>query len=132
MNDPIADMLIRIKNAYRARHQTVVAPFSVLKAQIAKILEEEGCIKNVRLEQDQHKELRMDLKYHAGEIPFMADIKRVSKPGCRIYADKDHLPHMKKSFGFTIVSTSQGLMTGFEAKKKGVGGEIICNIFTAA
>ncbi len=131
MTDPIADMLIRIKNAYRARHKSVVAPFSAIKVGIAKILEEEGCVKNVRVQGDAHQELVMDLKYHVGQIPVMVDVERVSKPGCRIYADQSNLPHMKKSFGFTIVSTSQGLMTGFEAKRKKVGGEVVCNIFTA-
>ncbi len=131
MNDPIADMLIRIKNAYRAHLKTVEVPFSATKANILKILEEEGCVKNVRIQSDAHKELIMDLKYHAGEIPVIVDVKRVSKPGCRIYADQKHFPRMKKSFGFSIISTSQGLMTGFEAKKKGIGGEVMCNIITA-
>jgi small subunit ribosomal protein S8 len=131
MTDPIADLLIRIKNAYQVSKQTVSLPFSNLKWNILKILEQEGSILGVKEDGQDKKKILITLNYSKEGEPALVDVKRVSRPSCRVYVDKNHLPRMKKTFGYSIISTPAGIMTGFEARKKGLGGEVICNIFTA-
>lgn len=131
MTDPIADMLIRIKNAYRASKATVNIPFSKIKWNIAEILKEEGCVAKVMRDEKNSRIVTVDLAYRTNREGAIRDVSRVSKPGRRVYSDSTHLPEMKKTFGFAIISTPQGLMTGFEAKRRNIGGEIICKIFTA-
>ena len=125
--DPIADMLTRLKNAYRATKDTVVIPFSKIKLNIAEILKKEGCVSSIAAN-EKNREIELTLRY-SQDKPAISDIKRLSCPGKRVYVDKDHLPRMQKAFGFAIISTPQGLMTGFEAKKRKIGGEVICKVY---
>ena len=126
MTDPIADMFIRIKNAYRATKDRVNIPFSKIKLSIAEILEKEGCISSIVCN-EKNREIEFTLNYSQGK-PVISDIKRLSRPGKRVCVDKDHLPPIQKTFGFVIISTSQGLMTNFEARKRKIGGELICKV----
>jgi small subunit ribosomal protein S8 len=130
MTDPIADMLIRIKNALMARHKTVVVPGSKLKLEIARILKEEGYIEDYRvIEEKPQKKIEIVLKYDEKKRPVIAGIKRVSKPGRRIYRGYKELPKVLNGMGIAIISTSQGIMTDHEARKRRVGGEVICEIW---
>lgn len=127
-SDPIADLLTRIKNAYMARHQRVEVPYSKIKEQIAQVLKREGYLKDVALGEDNGKKiLEMGLLYEDGQ-PAIVELKRVSKPGLRIYVGRRKIPKVLSGLGTTILTTSQGIMTGREAKKKNVGGEVICEI----
>ena len=129
MNDPIADMIIRIKNALLARHETVVIPHSKLKAQIGQILVENKYVETCKVEQKApQSELVFKLKY-VGRIPAITDVKRVSTPGRRIYATANKIPRALGGYGITIVSTSKGIMTDKEAKKQNIGGEVLCQIW---
>jgi len=126
--DPIGDMLTRIRNGYLRRRESVELPHSKMKEELAKLLVEEGYLektKNFKESGRPGKMLHLDLKYGGGE-PAISEIKRISKPGQRIYAVSDRLP--RKFRGITIVSTSQGLMTAREARKKGLGGELVCEV----
>jgi small subunit ribosomal protein S8 len=131
MTDPIADMLTRIRNAAHARHRRVDVPASKMKASIAKILQEEGYISHVRLIEDEKQGiLRIFLKYEnlrGGSV--LRGVERVSRPGRRVYVPRDGLPRVKGGFGTSIVSTSQGLMTGVAARQKGIGGELVCQVW---
>ncbi len=130
VNDPIGDMLIRIKNALTAKHREVTVPASKMKLRIAEILKEEGYIKDFEFIDDgKQGVIRIILKYDRYGRPVIRDVKRVSKPGRRIYVDKDHIPRPLQGMGISIVSTSMGVMTGKEAKKKGVGGEVVAFIW---
>jgi small subunit ribosomal protein S8 len=130
MTDPIADMLIRIKNALMARHKTVVVPGSKLKLEIARILKEEGYIEDYRvIEEKPQIKIEIVLKYDEKKRPVIAGIKRVSKPGRRIYRGYKELPKVLNGMGIAIISTSQGIMTDHEARKRRVGGEVICEIW---
>ncbi|MCC6025682.1 MAG: 30S ribosomal protein S8 [Caldimicrobium sp.] len=130
MTDPIADMLIRIKNALMARHKTVVVPGSKLKIEIARILKEEGYIEDYRvIEEKPQIKIEIVLKYDEKKRPVIAGIKRVSKPGRRIYRGYKELPKVLNGMGIAIISTSQGIMTDHEARKRRVGGEVICEIW---
>ncbi len=130
MTDPIADMLTRIRNAQRASHELVNIPSSKLKINVAKVLKSEGYIKNFRIISDgQHRFIRIFLKYDKEGVAIIEGIKRVSKPGCRVYAGNDEVPKVLNGYGISILSTSKGLMTGNEAKKIGVGGEILCSVW---
>ncbi len=130
MTDPIADMLIRIKNALMARHKTVVVPGSKLKIEIARILKEEGYIEDYRvIEEKPQRKIEIVLKYDEKKRPVIAGIKRVSKPGRRIYRGYKELPKVLNGMGIAIISTSQGIMTDHEARKRRVGGEVICEIW---
>jgi len=130
LTDPIADFLIRIKNGYLARKKTVSAPYSKIKEELAKILVREGYIKSSKLkaQSSKIKTLILTLKYRDKE-PALTDVKRVSKPGVRIYTKKQLVPRFLSGLGTIIISTPQGLMTSQEARKKGLGGEIICKIW---
>jgi small subunit ribosomal protein S8 len=134
-NDPIADMLTRIRNAVRAEHSQVAMPSSKMKVSIAKILAEEGFIGNyVVTENDNsaHITLTLDLKYvgkRRTKRSVITNLERVSHPGQRIYAGKGEIPYVLSGMGINILSTSKGVMTGREAKKQGVGGEIVCKVW---
>jgi small subunit ribosomal protein S8 len=130
VSDPIADMLTRIRNASRARHADVVVPASKSKREIARILVEEGFVADVREEQqDSHAMLRITLKYVDGRAPVLSDLKRISKPGLRVYAGKTEIPRVLGGLGLVIVSTSRGIMSGTKARKAQLGGEILAYIW---
>jgi len=129
--DPVADMLTRIRNSLKARENSVVIPYSKLKGEIARILKEEGYIQNYKIVARENKSSNMiiELKYGTKKERIINGLKRISKPGLRIYAQKDEIPVLLGGMGTVIVSTSQGIMTGKTAKKSGIGGEVICYIW---
>lgn len=130
MTDVVADMLTRIRNASRARHEKVDIPSSTLKAEIARILKEEGYIKNVKTINDgKQGVLRVFLKYGADNEGVVSGIERVSKPGRRTYVGKDEIPRVLSGFGISIVSTSKGVMTDKAAREANVGGELLCKVW---
>jgi small subunit ribosomal protein S8 len=129
VSDPIADMLTRIRNASRARHDEVVLPSSRTKLAIARILKEEGFIEDVVEGRDGPRDvLRIRLKY-VGKVPVVSGLKRISKPGLRVYAAKTDIPRVLGGLGLVIVSTSQGIMTGTDARKGQLGGEILAYVW---
>lgn len=128
MTDPIADMLIRIKNAYLARHKEVKLPYSKIKEAIAKILKKEGFINDVSIKKGKYMDIVLALRYVRNQ-PVLTDVRRISKPGRRVYVNKKNIPRVVNGFGIAILSTPQGLMTGEEARKKGLGGEVICEVW---
>ncbi len=128
MVDPISDMLIRIKNAQAVSHQTVNIPFSKAKFNLAKVLEKEGLIESITTYGRKIKKIiEIKLKYKEGQ-PVIKELKRISKPGQRIYLKKSQVKPVKQGYGLAIISTSQGLMTNKQARKKGLGGEVLCEI----
>ena len=130
MTDPIADMLTRIRNASKAKHEKVDIPSSKLKVEIAKILKDEGFIKNVKLVKDRRQGLiRVYLKYTDEEMPVLQSLKRISRPGCRVYTSNDAIPKVMAGLGTAILSTPKGIQTGKQAKKDNVGGEVICHVW---
>lgn len=130
MTDPIADMLTRVRNASTQRHSRVEMPSSRMKLEIARIMAEQGYVAGYETKQGEHGiVLGIDLKYGRNRERVISGIKRVSKPGRRIYARKDSLPKVLGGLGTAILSTSRGLVTSVEAKKLGVGGEVICFIW---
>jgi small subunit ribosomal protein S8 len=130
MTDTIADMLTRIRNALIARHEAVDVPASTTKAAIAKILQEEGYIKNFELVEDGiRKNIRIQLKYGPNKQKVIVGIKRISRPGLRVYARKDEIPKVLGGMGVAILSTSRGIMTDREARKQGVGGEVLAYVW---
>ena len=130
MTDPIADMLARIRNANKAMHESTSMPTSKIKEEIARILKEEGYIKGFRVEKGESFDtLVIDLKFGRNRERVITDLKRVSKPGRRIYARKDRLPRVLGGMGISILSTSAGIVTGRTAQEKGVGGEVICFVW---
>jgi len=130
VSDPIADMLTRVRNASRARHTEVVVPASRTKREIARILKEEGFIADVREERAGPSQmLRIELKYVDGKVPVVSGLKRISKPGLRVYAQKTDIPRVLGGLGVVIVSTSKGIMTGSQAKQAQLGGEILAYIW---
>jgi small subunit ribosomal protein S8 len=130
MTDPIADMLTRLRNANSAYHDTVKMPHSKIKSHIAEILQQEGYIASWRTEDAEvGKALVVTLKYGNSRERSIAGIKRVSKPGLRVYAKKDNLPKVLGGLGVAIISTSGGLMTDKQAKKSGVGGEVLAYVW---
>jgi len=130
LTDPIADMLARIRNANRALHETTAMPSSRLKQQIARLLKEEGYIRDFRVEAgESYDTLVIELKYGRNRERVLTDLKRVSKPGRRVYARKDRLPRVLGGMGIAILSTSGGVMTARSAEQKGVGGEVICFVW---
>ena len=131
MTDPIADMLTRIRNANTAKHDTVDVPASKMKEAIANILLEEGYIKAVDIiEEGKFKTIHITLKYGKDKNEkVITGIKRISKPGLRVYASKDELPKVLGGLGTAIISTNQGVITDKEARKLGVGGEVLCFIW---
>jgi small subunit ribosomal protein S8 len=134
-NDPIADMLTRIRNAVRAEHPQVSMPSSKMKVAIAKILVEEGFISGYEVTENEnsvHKTLTLGLKYvgkRRTKRSVITNLERVSLPSQRIYAAKDEIPYVLSGMGISIITTSQGVMTGRQAKKLGVGGEVVCKVW---
>ncbi|MGH9396587.1 MAG: 30S ribosomal protein S8 [Terriglobia bacterium] len=129
VTDPIADMLTRIRNGIRARHQRVDMPASTLKVGIAAILKEEGYIGAYKSSEEGKKRLlRITLRYGTDGESVITTIDRVSKPGRRVYAGAGEIPRVMGGMGVTILTTSKGLMTGKKARKAGLGGEVLCNI----
>jgi small subunit ribosomal protein S8 len=128
--DPIADMLTRIRNANRAMHDRTQMPTSRLKQEIARLLKEEGYIKDWHVEKgDSFDTLVVELKFGKNRERVLTDLKRISKPGRRIYARKDRLPRVLGGMGTAILSTSNGVITSRTAQKEGVGGEVICFVW---
>jgi small subunit ribosomal protein S8 len=129
MTDPIADMLTRIRNAILARHTRVLIPASKMKLAIARILKEEGYIKDFDLLKDNPQgTLRISLKY-VDKRPVLTQLKRISRPGLRVYTKRDDIPRVRGGIGTSIISTPQGLMTGRRAYQLGLGGEVVCYIW---
>ena len=130
MNDPIADMLTRIRNALIARHDTVTLPASNMKKAIAKILLDEGYVKSIDfIDDDVQGQIKIVLKYVQGKQPVIKGLKRISKPGLRVYARREELPKVLGGLGVAILSTSRGVVTDREARKLGVGGEVLAYIW---
>ncbi|MCK5211564.1 30S ribosomal protein S8 [Candidatus Parcubacteria bacterium] len=137
MTDPIADMLTRIRNASAVKKPEVVLPMSKIKFEIAKILKREGWILDTEVLAGSGKknassafdELKLVLKYKKSGRPYISSVKRISRPGLRIYSKKDALPRVLNNLGMAIISTPNGLMTNKEARKNGLGGEILCEIY---
>ena len=131
MSDPIADMLARIKNAYTTNMDTVVIPFSKVKGDIANILDEEGYIRSHEIRKDEGIQgvIKVHLKYSKNGNCAISGLKRISKPGLRVYAEKDKIPKVMGGLGVVIISTSKGVFTGSKAKESGIGGEVICSVW---
>jgi small subunit ribosomal protein S8 len=132
LTDPIADMLTRIRNANKAMHDSCSMPTSRMKEDIARLLKEEGYIKDYRVQQDEgvpYKTLVVELKFGRNRKRILTDLKRVSKPGRRVYARKDRLPRVLGGLGTAILSTSTGLVTSRQAAEKGIGGEVIAFVW---
>ena len=130
LTDPVADFLTRIRNAMRAHHQKLDVPASKLKAEIARILKEEGYISNYKpTEENGMKVLRVYLKYTANNESVIRDLKRVSRPGCRVYQGKHDIRRVQGGFGISILTTPKGVMTGRQARREGVGGELLCEVW---
>lgn len=129
VTDPIADMLTRIRNAGMARHQSVLIPMSKMKLSIARILKDEGYIRDFDIPSDEQRYFRVWLKYGADKKPLMTGLKRVSKPGLRVYSPRAELPVVLGGLGVAIISTSQGIMTGQEAWRRNLGGEVLCYVW---
>jgi small subunit ribosomal protein S8 len=130
MTDPVADMLTRLRNANRAYHDTISLPSSKLKTHIAEILQKEGYIAGWKVEEARvGQTLTIDLKYGPNRERSIAGIKRVSKPGLRVYAKSTEIPHVLGGLGVAILSTSSGLLTDRQASKKGVGGEVLAYVW---
>jgi len=134
--DPIADMFTRIRNASAVKKTELILPMSKLKYEVAKILEKEGWIKKAEIvpgglegKRNNFDELLIQLKYRKNGKPQINSIKRISKPGLRVYVSKDEIPTVLNNYGIAIISTSSGIMTGREAKKQQVGGEVVGEIF---
>jgi len=127
MTDPIADMLTRIRNASRVGKSDAAVPYSRVKFEIAKILEREGYLSRVAPDESR-REMTLGLRYEAKQ-PALHDLQRLSKPGRRLYVGWQDIPRVKSGLGLTLVSTSQGIMTGGEARKRKLGGELICEVY---
>jgi small subunit ribosomal protein S8 len=131
LTDPVADMLARIRNAISSRHQKVDVPASKLKAEIARILKEEGYIANFKATDNEegHKVLRIYLKYSNGNEAAISNVERVSRPGCRVYVRRSEIPRVLGGLGINILTTPRGVMTGRQARKEGLGGEVLCEVW---
>jgi small subunit ribosomal protein S8 len=129
LTDPVADFLARIRNAIRARHQKMDVPASKLKAEIARILKEEGYISNYKVQDEEGKlVLRVYLKYGGAEAAI-SDLARISRPGCRVYVGRDEIKRVQGGLGISILTTPKGVMTGRQARREGVGGELLCEVW---
>ncbi|MBL8214071.1 MAG: 30S ribosomal protein S8 [Bryobacterales bacterium] len=129
-SDPIADMLTRMRNAMIARHSKVDVPASKLKADIARILKEEGYILNFKIaEEGTRKTIKIYLKYNTTNQPVITKLERVSRPGCRVYVGAREIPKVLGGLGINILTTPKGVMTGRSARKEGVGGELLCHVW---
>ena len=129
MTDPIADMLTRIRNAQQARHESVEIPSSKMKLEIAEILKEEGFIANYTVSGDVKKVITVTMKYTANNGKVISGIKRISKPGLRVYTSGDSVPRVLNGLGIAIISTSQGVMTDKNARAKHIGGEVVAFVW---
>ncbi len=130
LTDPVADFLARIRNAIGARHQKLDVPASKLKVEIARILKEEGYIANFKqVEEGGHKLIRVYLKYGTNNEAVITNLARVSRPGCRVYVGRNEIPRVLGGMGINILTTPKGVMTGRQARKEGVGGEVLCEIW---
>lgn len=129
MTDPIADMLTRIRNAQTARHESVSVPASRIKAEIARVLKNEGFIRDYELPGEQDRDIKIQLRYSGKREPVVTGIRRISKPGLRVYVKSKDMPRILGGLGVAIVSTPQGVMTAAQAKKANVGGEILCYVW---
>src|SRR6201990_584943 len=130
LTDPVADMLARIRNAIRARHQKVDVPASKLKLEIARILKEEGYISTFNpTEEEGHKVERIYLKYDINNDAAISNVERVSRPGCRVYVRRTEIPRVLGGMGINILTTPRGVMTGRQARREGVGGELLCEVW---
>ena len=130
MNDPIADMLTRIRNAQVARHEQVLMPASNMKKAIAKILLEEGYIKSVDyIDDGLQGQIKITIKYAQGKQPVIKGLKRISKPGLRVYAKSEEIPKVLGGLGIAIVSTPKGVMSDKDARKAGIGGEVLAYVW---
>ena len=129
MTDPIADLLTRIRNGQQIKKSKIVCPTSKTKVSIVKVLKEEGFIRDYQiLDGEKGKNIEISLKYHYGE-PVIKEIVRISKPGMRVYSSVKNMPLYKNNMGISILSTSKGIMTNFNAKEANIGGEIICRVY---
>jgi len=130
LTDPVADFLARIRNGIRARQQKVDVPASKLKLELARILKEEGFISNFKAtEEEGRKILRVYLKYNNNNEAAISRLQRVSSPGCRVYVGRNEIPRVLGGMGINILTTPRGVMTGRDARKQGVGGEVLCEIY---
>lgn len=129
-SDPIADMLTRVRNALIARHQKVDVPASKLKTEIARILKEEGYIMNFKLaDEGPFKSIRIYLKYTPQNLPAISHVERLSRPGCRVYVGSKEIPRVLGGLGINILTTPRGVMTGRTARREGLGGELLCQVW---
>ncbi len=130
LTDPVGDFLARIRNAIRARHQKLDVPASKLKAEMARILKEEGYIANYKAAEENGRQvLRVYLKYGANNEAAIRDLSRISRPGCRVYVGHDEIKRVQGGLGICILTTPRGVMTGRQARREGVGGEILCEVW---
>ena len=130
LTDPVADFLTRIRNSIRARHQKLDVPASKLKGEMARILKDEGYIANFKsTEEDGKKVIRLYLKYGPNNEAVICDLKRISRPGCRVYLGRDEIRRVQGGLGISIMTTPKGIMTGRQARREGVGGEILCEVW---
>lgn len=129
MTDPIADMLTRVRNALAVKKAEVVLPFSKIKYEIAKILKKEDYLEEVEKVEDRFPQLKLVLKYDASRRPAISHLKRISKPGRRVYLSKENIPYILNDLGIAILSTSRGLMTNKQARRGKIGGEFICEVW---
>jgi small subunit ribosomal protein S8 len=130
LTDPIADMLTRIRNANMALHDTVEMPGSTMKAEVARVLKDEGYIVDYELrDAEVGTELVVRLKYSRDRRRVISGVQRVSKPGRRVYVDRKSIPRILGGMGISVISTSQGVITGHEARRRGIGGEVICSVW---
>lgn len=129
--DPIADMLTRMRNAILAKHDSALIPSSKVKVSIAKILKEEGFINNYEVLKDNtpQRVLKIELKYTGNREPVLTGVKRVSKPGLRVYVGRGEIPRVYEGLGLAILSTPLGIMTGKQAWRRGIGGEVLCYVW---
>ncbi len=130
LTDPVADMLTRIRNASSARHPSVDVPASRIKVELARLMKEEGFILDYELaKENEHSIIRIKLKYAENRKAVISGIRRISKPGLRVYADKESVPKVLGGLGVAILSTSKGMLTDKQARKEKVGGEVLCYIW---
>ena len=129
ISDPIADMLTRIRNAVMVRHDSVLMPASKMKLSIARILKDEGFISDYEvLRGKPHRVIKIHLKYDGNNQSALSSLERVSKPGLRVYVEREEIPRVSGGLGIAIISTSKGVMTGQQAWRQGIGGELLCYV----
>lgn len=130
LTDPIADLLIRIQNAARRGHETVHVPASKLKVELLRVLKAEGFISEYdRMEEERHPALRVQLRYVGEGLPVITGLRRISRPGRRVYVRRRNVPQVMGGMGIAILSTSKGLMTDQESRREGLGGEVLCHVW---